>query len=162
MIPSLNCPNNGKQAGFSGFCQTLQRHNLQQEDGLPKIISVPVAKYLKSYCFLHPPDLALRSQVKEHWFVHSSSNFTYFHPGRRKFSFILGEMNKNGEINTVVDDKLRHKVFNLDAVLFKFLCCFFVFVLFCFLRLLLMKMTLPVPVSVVRLSTKFWVLGTES
>lgn len=59
-----------------------------------------------------------------------------------------------------VGDKLAHKVFNLDAMLFEFLCL--LFFLFCFFfRLLLMITNLPIQISI-KLSTLFWVLGIEN
>lgn len=39
-------------------------------------------------------------------------------------------MNKNGEIKMVVGDMLTHKVFNLGAMLFEFLCLLFIFFFF--------------------------------
>lgn len=36
----------------------------------------------------------------------------------------MGEINKNGEIKTVVGDTLTPKTFKLDAVLLEFLCLF--------------------------------------
>lgn len=116
MVPRLNGPSEGKRAGFSGFLQTPQRHNLQQSrrwfagNHFCAGGNLSVSYRSGTHCAC----LVLRSQVEACLSVHSS-DLTPFHPGR--CHFILGEMNRNGEIKTVVDDKLMHKVFNLDDVL---------------------------------------------
>lgn len=142
MILRLNCQNKGKQAGVFGFLQTPQRHHLQQSrrwfagnhscacDKMSVVIVSPAPN-------MHTLHFAARWQ-STHLFIVLQTLLTSI-PADVISSW--EKINKNGEIEMVVGNKLMHKVFRLRCCAFKILVSAFHFFFF---RLLLMIMNLPI------------------